>query len=39
MQKWVAFFLSDHTVQINKDNQKANTTYKKRDRNGPRRNK
>lgn len=24
------FFLSDHTVQINKDNQKANTTYKKK---------
>lgn len=29
MQKWGGFFLSDHTVQINKDNQKANTTYKK----------
>ena len=29
MQKWGGFFLSDHTVQINKDTQKANTTYKK----------
>lgn len=29
MQKWGGFFLSDHTVQINKDNQKANTFYRK----------
>lgn len=29
MQKWGGFFLSDHTVQINKDNKKANTIYQK----------
>lgn len=30
MKKWAGFFLSDHSLKINKDNQKRRTVYCKK---------